>query len=672
MAKEPRKAKQEMRQSYAEYGMKMSGVTVEKFDATYEVEMLALCSAREVQVERLKELSRLYLARDVGFTITELVSVLVSLRWSSLEVVESVMRWRTRLVHKEPVRWREKNGSSINYLLKMCRDAERWCSTFNLSNMLGISMGQRNPFMMPLFPSFSQTPAFVPNSRIRRFLPLQGVIRQDLLLDHVRAAYSYSNGLMGGDVPRLWWTSDEERNVAIYGILSSLTEFATKGSPEMFARVAEANQYLQQEDSAASKKGRTGKSQQNSNGKVTQPAEPNPEWGFDAWVKMPYAVGPYPREKADRNSSLSVSDGDASEGASSSNTLDAAARHKAWQAERAAAAGKDTGRRKFSVDDLASRSLDQRYDVDLAGRAKGGVPTSFEAKLRSPPPKPPWWGVGAAAFDADMFRSAQERSAEERRHMPTIAFEGGDNEDDSLSERDGYFPMLSRGLLEALPPPSASGSTVSKARRTDDAAAVLEAEADAAAEALSLPDLPTKTKEVAARATKDASAVTEKGKDPDRAKMMRKEAAKLDQIHKSKVAEHLAKRRQAARKRFEASLRDSASRSHDEILRVLTHCEDEAAEPLPRPTLLTAAQAAAAVKSTAVEVSKHAVAASAAAPSRDTSENAAVLAVDLVASPSSRPESISETAALTTPAASFQSAKRGSTKRTLRRSSSKK
>jgi hypothetical protein len=53
--------------------------------------------------------------------------------------------------------------------------------------MLGISMGQRNPFMMPLFAGKFAGIFGLPNSsRIRRFLPLEGVIRQDLLLDHVR------------------------------------------------------------------------------------------------------------------------------------------------------------------------------------------------------------------------------------------------------------------------------------------------------------------------------------------------------------------------------------------------------------------------------------------------------------------------------------------------------
>ena len=135
-----------------------------------------------------------------------------------------------------------------------------------------------------------------------------------MFLVHSNKAYAYSNGLMGGDVPRLWWTSDQERNLAIYATLSSLTEFAIKGSPEMFARIAEANQYLQQEEAAAasssskrSKKGGGGQ-QQGSAQQPPQPpspqkkkkkaVEPNPEWGFDSWVKMPYAVGPFPREKA--------------------------------------------------------------------------------------------------------------------------------------------------------------------------------------------------------------------------------------------------------------------------------------------------------------------------------------------------------------------------------------
>lgn len=192
-----------------------------------------------------------------------------------------------------------------------------------------------------------------------------------MFLVHSNKAYAYSNGLMGGDVPRLWWTSDQERNLAIYATLSSLTEFAIKGSPEMFARIAEANQYLQQEEAAAaasssskrrSKKGGGGQ-QQGSAQQPPQPpspqkkkkkaVEPNPEWGFDSWVKMPYAVGPFPREKAlkvrseESNGWSESLDG---EEQSRADSLDAAAKHKAWQAERAAAAAAEAGNRCVVVD----------------------------------------------------------------------------------------------------------------------------------------------------------------------------------------------------------------------------------------------------------------------------------------------------------------------------------
>jgi hypothetical protein len=244
------------------------------------------------------------------------------------------------------------------------------------------------------------------------------------------------------------------------------------------------------------------------------------------------------------------------------------------------------------------------------------VPTSFEAKLKHPPLKAPWWGVGAAPFDAEMFRSAQERSAIERRHVPTVApFEGGDNGDDDSSEggshtnNGGPFPTLHRPPTEALPPPVAYALNISKEQCADDPCALLVATDEAAESALSLPPLSSKTKEAAVKAAKDAAGMVKLGhnggqKANERAKAARKEASKLEQLHRAKVAEHLAMRRTAAKRRFEASCKESVDRNLDECLRVLQHCEVDASEPLPRKTLLTVAQASNNAMSAAVTLKK--------------------------------------------------------------------
>jgi hypothetical protein len=126
-------------QNRDEYGMRVAELTYEKFDGTLEAQMMCKIAAREVMLDQLKELERLFTGHAKAFTLAQLVQTILALRSLSLDVLDAVKSWRTRLVHREPPRWREKDGSYTNYLLKMNRDTERHLKSFDLGHMVGIT-----------------------------------------------------------------------------------------------------------------------------------------------------------------------------------------------------------------------------------------------------------------------------------------------------------------------------------------------------------------------------------------------------------------------------------------------------------------------------------------------------------------------------------------------------
>jgi len=126
-------------QSRHEYGMRMAELTYEKFDGALEANMMRKIAARELMLERLKELERWFTGHAKAFTLEQLAQTILDLRMLSLDVLDAVKSWRTRLVHREPPRWREKDGTYTNYLLKMTRDTERHLKSFDLGHMVGIT-----------------------------------------------------------------------------------------------------------------------------------------------------------------------------------------------------------------------------------------------------------------------------------------------------------------------------------------------------------------------------------------------------------------------------------------------------------------------------------------------------------------------------------------------------
>lgn len=70
IAKEPRKEKQEMRQSYAEYGMRMSGVTVEKFDGEAALCVILLQVEKLVLIHHPVCFNSYLRSRDVGLVFS--------------------------------------------------------------------------------------------------------------------------------------------------------------------------------------------------------------------------------------------------------------------------------------------------------------------------------------------------------------------------------------------------------------------------------------------------------------------------------------------------------------------------------------------------------------------------------------------------------------------------
>lgn len=217
-----KRAVQHLGQTRDEYGMKMAEVTAEKFDPTYEVEMLAMCSQRESILARLRLIESQYLGKSQVFPIIELVQTLLALRTASLDVIESVIRWRGRLVNREPVMWREKDGTYVNYLLKLLRDTERHLRTFDLPRTMGVTFGQRNPCAVPLFPHHFEGKGLGGN--VNKLVTATNSIRHDLLLEHIRNAIGYSHSLVPTDIPRLWWSSNLEFRSKVYALLKKLCD----------------------------------------------------------------------------------------------------------------------------------------------------------------------------------------------------------------------------------------------------------------------------------------------------------------------------------------------------------------------------------------------------------------------------------------------------------------
>lgn len=72
--------------------MQIAGVTYEKFDSTYEVEMLKLFADREIILDKLKRFEEMHIGNNPKFNLIELVQCLLEIREISLAVVESVVR----------------------------------------------------------------------------------------------------------------------------------------------------------------------------------------------------------------------------------------------------------------------------------------------------------------------------------------------------------------------------------------------------------------------------------------------------------------------------------------------------------------------------------------------------------------------------------------------------
>ena len=116
--------KTDFAQPREELGMRVMEVTAEKFDPIYEVRMLKALAEREHQLNAFATLTYKHQSHDASFSAEALLETLLLLREATCEVVESVVAWRGRLVRREPVRWREPDGTLVNYLLKVIRDTE--------------------------------------------------------------------------------------------------------------------------------------------------------------------------------------------------------------------------------------------------------------------------------------------------------------------------------------------------------------------------------------------------------------------------------------------------------------------------------------------------------------------------------------------------------------------
>jgi len=280
----------------------MAQVTTEKFDGDFEVAMLARIAEREAQVENLKELERRFLGNDAKFKLSDVVKMLVDLRFGTLEVLDAVKRWRSRLVKREPCRWRERDGTYVNYLLKALRDTERYLRSFDFPKILGLAFGQRNPFMMPQFGT-KVKPARKAN--VKKMVPVRGTVMHAELLEHVTFSHEKAYGMMGQDVPRVWWISDEDRRRELWEALVDLSE--VHKDPVLLHRIIEAHVYLKQEEAASEAKSHQHKAAQAvtaraaADGAVAAYEDDeaaSAEWGLEAWVRMPWGCGPFPLDKA--------------------------------------------------------------------------------------------------------------------------------------------------------------------------------------------------------------------------------------------------------------------------------------------------------------------------------------------------------------------------------------
>jgi hypothetical protein len=91
---------------------------------------------------------------------------------------------------------------------------------FNFVTLPVWGCSQRNPFMMPCFAV--RPPIFNKRLKPRSWLPVTGTVKLTELLAHCSLAFAYTTRMVPKDVPRLWWSSDEQQRLEVYAVLLQL------------------------------------------------------------------------------------------------------------------------------------------------------------------------------------------------------------------------------------------------------------------------------------------------------------------------------------------------------------------------------------------------------------------------------------------------------------------
>ena len=373
------------------------------------------------------------------------------------------------------------------------------------------------------------------------------------------------------------------------------------------SRIAEAHQYLRQEDAlgactpglASDAAAFPLPSPLKATAATARDAGPyaaaehdSAAWGLEEWVKAPWSPGPYPGPPRHEPSS---DDEDA-----------AAARKAAWQAKPTR--GRMPPWAKPRTADVTSRvPLGERYSAALERRA-AGVATSYRVKVRDPRAAPPWWlsaGPPPAALDAQLFAAAAAAAAWERRHMPVVALPGPNDaggDKAALAAAPHPFPPVASPRPPALPlpPASARAGKLTRFARSDDrgvlASAAAAGRARAATHARDNARRPLDAGDAAGSlagsspqaslargGSRTALTLTSTREERLAAKAATAAAAAAQAQRAALAASAAAKRQRQVRAAYAHGVGDAVAQQHHALLRVLSHC---ASQPLARPQQL--------------------------------------------------------------------------------------